>query len=708
MSYLFKTLFTYIFLIVSVLSSDHDLSSDHGLAWRDISSSKNWKKKKRETLGPIKIYKTQEAVEEEDDLERLFKKARADAEDEEIVRLKLDDDFYLYSKRTACSVSKHERVAFSLGEIEDEEASDTGSVDSEESDDAGSEIRSGHSIASVYVVNADKKTFLIPFGNGRSLLVNKELGEDFGSELKRRMVTKETRIMGESTRNLETIVTDETRLFHQPILTDPLSVKRVLQKRMMGLIEEKELFALFERKEKKESGAISFYADHIQIRGNCKIEKFPEVCKKIARFQAKRAVSSQSGLILLREKEEIEKLFKNLTDEIKKGQHHQWMLLFPENIFKKQHRYGFFERKPTDGEKVSSSDSFPALDISSQAIKQRIFEVVTDRPSAFRELRLHPVQKSGKAKSSEDKILLYKSIYASVIKEGTQYILDEGKWYRAERLNLSLKLKELEIDLGLEFKKASDKTQRGESSETAFNFRIGREKSGDGFFTTDRLLVPYSDADCTEKFGNDTNSFEPFDLIDLKNNRLITVKMGTSGSDSSHLFAQGLLAAQHFQIPEYRQRIEYFVLACEVFKRAFGCEKFDGSNGFFKEKGVYSGACDFMNDFCSSGLSKLREIARDDFTKELLKAIQKYKDKSGKPIISGKRVSDIIREIDNDDFKRFFSASFDPGNIEVVFAFVVPKDSKITSTNVKKSFVNCSESLRKLGYRTQIAYIPEV
>ena len=111
MSYLFKTLFTYIFLIVSVLSSDHDLSSDHGLAWRDISSSKNWKKKKRETLGPIKIYKTQEAVEEEDDLERLFKKARADAEDEEIVRLKLDDDFYLYSKRTACSVSKHERVA---------------------------------------------------------------------------------------------------------------------------------------------------------------------------------------------------------------------------------------------------------------------------------------------------------------------------------------------------------------------------------------------------------------------------------------------------------------------------------------------------------------------------------------------------------------------------------------------------------------------
>jgi uncharacterized protein (TIGR04141 family) len=688
-----------------------------------------WDKHKDAVIGPIKIYKAKRKF-DEDELDTLLRTQVGEGETSE---KKLEDDFYLFAHKREKVLPHHMQIASGLGFDSDEEAAPA--EDEGSGDDSDTNEHSGlknTEIRSIYVVNTPQKqilaktvpamTFLIPFGNASSLIVHEETEEDFGDKLSKKLVLSKCQRSGEAFKNLSSIVVaDETISFSQPIAShvlDGLSSEIKLYKHKRMVVPD----SLTGMAHKHKRVKFTFSKSYVEVHGKVELQSLPDLCVKVSEWYVKNNSSQMHAHEATRvaKKQDIDELNEQFLQGILDAV--LW-IVSPTAGYSVDEDYDEFaclKHIPDDG--IDPADCFGTFTEVCANAKQKILQEATTGGYTVAQLkkwRIYPLKNDILVFSQKwsvwNLIETFIDHKLSGGSEARRYYFIEGKWNELPKRSLTTLIDTIDkVDLGPKFKFKSQKdttVKQGKvvKSETAFNFRIGRKNIANEVITVDRLMVPY-DQDGIEKFGlaptDLANAFEPYDIIDVKNKRLIAVKIGTGGADGSHLLAQALIAAEHFNSVRYRQKIKYLFLASETFKRLYQCLKFDGPQGFFSSKSAYAKACEVMNSF-SNGSVKVQDFDENKFTKKLAKRILVHTTKDN----LNKSLADIQQEINaiNTPTLQTFFKNFDPREVTVVLAFVVGKGKeKIGSANLKKSLLTTNDLLRKLGYMVNISYIEKV
>lgn len=563
---------------------------------------------------------------------------------------------------------------------------------------------------SVYFVRTSKKRVYAASVGGVDLLDRKEFDPNFGSNVRKRV--KASSLRRDKFSNLQSSLhPDETRAYKRPA---PLALEHagshVYVPRSQTLVVRKGTLPSLGT-----NGDVSiiFNPDSLVVQQSYKVADLPSICNDLDSILGKSPSNPQQGqAVLVEDGEERDELDKELLRLIrKKGGKAQlkWALVPPLKC-SELHVYesvGIFETVRT---RKVHDNFYPNPDAALEALGGQLSELSKDDIKSLKSVTLRGVNKANKSnKSEEGDTCEYTrgkphNVYDSFLEarfrytfseKSKEYYLTDGQWYVVPH-PYSIK-QEFDciapVSLGMQFKTTVDKSESGNDSEGAFNFRQVRE-APQTMLLADRLMIPHQ----FEHWGTGGQSFEPFDLIDVKNRLLITIKRGTGGGNISHLLWQANIAARRLLDPTYREWTKHFLFLCDV---VISLHKLKQQEDFFSvTQGSEVSLLGSVYDLLKKVYGGQSTLKTKDFISEVKKALpQQFPQNQPK-------VDDAVKKAQK-KITSFFSA-YDPGKITVVIGFIQKSAAQVTSPSVMEAVYDGLQRVASYGYRTAIAYIPSI
>lgn len=580
---------------------------------------------------------------------------------------------------------------------------------------------------SLYFIRTAKSVYIAACGAATNL-IKKGLDYRFGFKVKRRL--KLEKLKKDRVVNLQSALqTEETYSYRRPA---PVSLQHstshvYLQKNQTFIVKKGPLKTL--EKDGRDVLA-SFNPNGIVAYKSVKINDLPSICNELdAVLEQEEEKEGKGSAVIVESNADKEKLDQHLIEIITKKEDKvrlKWSLLTPKKpgIYAVYKEFAIFS---TIRHKIIPDQRYESIEEALEMMAEKIEELSPDDDGikslksftirGVRRVTSRTPQLSNPYKIFKDSIearFRYKLDKPSARR--IEYFLSDGIWYS---LPASFSIKEEFESLPsvkmvttpgstMSFKRRKNARKWEDESEGSFNFRQSLENPNI-ILSTDKLMIPHQ----FEGWGIEGQSFEPFDLINLKDKYLITVKDGTGGEGISHLMWQANIAALRLLNPLYREWLRHYLLVCETLKAKDFYDVRTQEDFFNKREVPLNSPYVYRED--EEGIT-LKTLAYDilkktydddktlktkDFIKRLkvllLKDIDLFKNET--------RLLDNNIDAINKRISPFFSG-YKPEDITVVVAFMRSKPKQvISSPSIMESVYDGLKRIERMGYKIAISYI---